>query len=65
MQKTRKIQPNDLNDIMSLSVAIPYSDVVVTEGMWQTAIIQTKLDKLRPTLVLRSEKELASILELN
>jgi len=65
MQRTRKIQPNDLNDIMSLSIAIPYSDVVVTETMWQRAIIQTKLSELRPTLVLRSAEELGPILELD
>jgi len=65
MQRNRKIQPNDLNDIMSLSIAIPYSDVVVTETMWQSAIIQTKLNKLRPTLILKSAKELASILDPN
>ena len=64
MQRTRKIQPNDLNDIVSLSIAIPYSDVVVTERMWQTAIIQTKIHELRPTIILSSAKELAPILEL-
>jgi hypothetical protein len=63
MQRKRKIQPNDLNDIMSLSIAIPYSDVVVTERMWQTAIIQTKLDKLYHTCVLKSVRELGPILE--
>jgi hypothetical protein len=65
MQKQRKIQANDLHDIMSLSIAIPYSDVVVTEKMWQTAIIQTKLDELYHTHVLRSAKELAPLLESN
>ena len=65
MQRKRKIDPNDLNDIMSLSIAIPYSDVVVTETMWQTAIIQTKLNELRPTLILRSVKELGPILDQN
>jgi hypothetical protein len=65
MQRMRRVQPNDLNDIMSLSIAIPYSDIVVTERMWQRAIIQTKLNELRPTLVLRSAKELAPILGLD
>jgi hypothetical protein len=64
MQKWRKIQPNDLYDIMSLSIAIPYSDIVVTERMWQTAIVQTKLDKLYRTTVLKSVRELGPILEL-
>jgi hypothetical protein len=63
MLKQRKIQPNDLNDIMSLSIAIPYSDIVVTERMWQTAIAQTKLDKLYQTTVLKSVRELGPILE--
>jgi hypothetical protein len=65
MQRTRPIQPNDQNDIMSLAIAIPYSDVVVTETMWQAAIIQTKLNELRPTLVLKSARELTQILEEN
>jgi hypothetical protein len=65
MQKMRKVQPNDLNDIMSLSIAIPYSDVVLTETMWQTAIIQTRLNELRPTVVLRSAKELTPFLTRN
>ena len=61
MQRT--IHPNDLHDIMSLSIAIPYSNVVVTEKMWQNAIIQTKLDKLYGTVVLKSAKHLAPILD--
>ena len=65
MQRMRRVQPNDLNDIVGLSIAIPYSDVVVTETMWQTAIIQARLNELRPTLVLRSAKQLAPILGPN
>jgi hypothetical protein len=63
MQTKRIIQPNDMHDIMSLSIAIPYSDVVVTERMWQSAIKQTKLDELYHTIVLRSVKALAPILD--
>jgi hypothetical protein len=65
MQSHRKIQANDLHDIMSLSIAIPYSNVVVTERLWQAAVIQTKLDKLYGTLVLRSVKALASLFQPN
>jgi len=65
MQRARRIQPNDLSDITSLSIAIPYSDVVVTETMWQHAIIQTKLDELRPTTILKSSNELTPILDSN
>jgi hypothetical protein len=63
MQTERKIQPNDMHDIMSLSMAIPYSDVVVTERMWQTAITQTKLDSLYQTTALKSVLELALVLD--
>jgi len=48
-QKQRPVQPNDLNDIAMLSIALPYTDAVVTERMWYRAIIQSKLDGLRPT----------------
>lgn len=65
MMGQRRIQPNDLHDIMSLSIAIPYSHVVVTERMWQTAIRQTKLDKLYHTTVLKSATELGPVLEPN
>jgi hypothetical protein len=65
MMGQRRIQPNDLHDIMSLSIAIPYSDVVVTERMWQSAIRQTKLDKLYHTTVLKSVTELEPVLEPN
>jgi len=63
MQAMRKIQANDLHDIMGLSIAIPYSDVVVTERMWHTAIKQTGLDKLYKTNVLKSAKDLTPILD--
>jgi hypothetical protein len=62
MLKGRPVEANDLNDIMSLSIALPYSDVVVTERMWQSIIVQDKLDKLRPTRVLRSVRQLTPIL---
>jgi hypothetical protein len=63
MLTTRKVQPNDLNDIMMLSIAIPYCDVVVTERMWHRAIVQTKLDVLRPTRVFFKLTDLHAWLE--
>ncbi len=63
MLTDRKVHPHDLNDIMSLSIALPYSDVVVTERMWHTIILQAKLDKLRPTRVLKSVRDLSPILK--
>jgi hypothetical protein len=63
MLRSRRIQPNDLNDIMSLSIAIPYSDVVVTERMWHSIISRTKLDRLYGTIVLTSAKQLVPVLK--
>ena len=62
MLEDRPIEPNDLSDIMGLSVAIPYADIVVTEKMWQTMAIQRKLDKLYNTTILNSGLELIPFL---
>ena len=62
MQAARKIQANDLNDIMSLSIALPYCDIVITERMWRSRIVDMKLHRLRPTKVLASVKDLRKIL---
>jgi hypothetical protein len=62
MQRQRRVQPNDLNDITSLSVALSYCDVVLTEPMWQAVINSRNLDKLRPSKVMRSAIQLAPIL---
>jgi hypothetical protein len=60
MQRT--IRPNDMNDIMSLAIAIPYSNVVITEKMWDDGIRQTGLGALYQTIVLRSVRELPRVL---
>jgi len=57
----KKVQSNDMYDISSLSIAIPYSDVVVCEKAWHSAVKKMKLDSLYGTTVLRSIKELGSI----
>ena len=51
IQRHRDIQPNDLNDIMALSVAIPYCDVVVTENFWAHIASQVGVDDLYNTEV--------------
>jgi len=65
MLKERKVSPHDLNDIMSLSIALPYCDVVVAERMWQSIILQSKLHRLRSvsTQILKSVHELGPILK--
>ena len=51
IQRHRDIQPNDLNDIMALSVAIPYCDIVVTENFWAHIASQVGVDELYDTEV--------------
>lgn len=54
----RKIQENDLNDIFSFAMAIPYCDVVVGEKMFCAIAKQCKLDVLYNTKILSSIEEL-------
>lgn len=61
-QLQRPIQLNDFNDIWFLSLAIPYSDIVVTEKMWASISKRTKLDKKCKTIVLSSMRELAELI---
>lgn len=57
-QLQRPIQANDLNDIWALSLALPYSHIVVTENMWTSISRQTKIDKKCGTIILTSIEEL-------
>lgn len=51
LQKHREIEENDLNDMMALSVAIPYCDTVVTENFWTHLSKQVGLNELYDTNV--------------
>jgi hypothetical protein len=57
----QKIEPNDKNDIMALSVAIPYSDLVITENFWNSVASKTNLENKYNTKV---RSDLSSILEI-
>ncbi len=59
----REVDPHDLNDFMGLSIALPYCDVVVHERLWHGIVMKTKLDRMRPTRMLRSGRELPPILK--
>ena len=43
--KDGKIDKNDFSDILFLSVAIPYCDIVIAEKTWTNIAINKKLDK--------------------
>ena len=53
-QQQRRIQPNDLHDIVGLAIAVPYAKVVVTERFWQNGIKSRKLDSINNAIVLSS-----------
>lgn len=53
-QQQRKIQPNDLNDIMGLAITVPYTKLVVTEPIWQNGIKSKNLDSINDIAVLTS-----------
>jgi len=61
-QLQRPIQKNDFNDIMFLTLALPYSDIVATEKMWASIARQAKLDKKCNTKILSSINELGKFL---
>lgn len=62
LQKQRPIDKNDLNDIMALSVAIPYCDIVVTEKFWAHEAKSNCLDKIYETHITRNLSEIDPLL---
>jgi predicted transcriptional regulator len=54
----RPIQENDLNDVYSLTISIPYCDIIVCEKMFASIAKHTKLDKIYSTNILTSIGEL-------
>ena len=60
--RQRAIEPNDAPDLWHLILAIPYSDVVVTENLWTTLAKQSKLDQMCDTVILKSVNELCEYL---
>jgi len=54
---------NDLNDVMALSVAVPYCDVVVTERQWTHLVRVAKVDQRFKTKVISDLRRLPELLE--
>ncbi len=53
---------NDLNDVMALSVVVPYCDVVVTERQWAHSVGVAKLDRRFNTTVISDLRKLPELL---
>jgi hypothetical protein len=60
-EKTREAKSNDVYDLFSLAVAIPYSDIVVTENMWVTKATRAGLDETYNTTLLTNIDELPRV----
>lgn len=62
LQKSRNIKSNDLEDIMALSVAIPYCDIVVTENFWTHEAQAQNLDDIYDTKIVSNLSDLLPLL---
>ncbi|MEV7757829.1 hypothetical protein AB0O16_07625 [Microbacterium sp. NPDC089180] len=62
-QTEQKWELHDLNDILGLSVAAVYCDVVVTEKQWAHRFTQAKIEARYGTTILRSVADLTPILQ--
>lgn len=61
-QNQQKWEPNDLNDILALPVAVAYSDVVVTEKQWAERFRQGKAGQRFNTTLLSNVADLVDVL---
>lgn len=60
---TRPIEPNDLLDLGSLAIAVPYCDVVVAEREWSNILNDRKIGELYNTRITHKIEDLASYLQ--
>ena len=58
----RKIQSNDLNDVMSFTMGIAYCDIVFGEKMFINIAKHSKLDKLYDTALISSLEEFKKLI---
>lgn len=54
----RRIHQNDLRDLMWLSVALPYSNVIVSENYWGSMVRSLRLDQRYGTVLITDLREL-------
>jgi hypothetical protein len=60
MDKDRKVDHNDIRDLDWLSVAVPYSNVIVSEQYWGKKVQTTGLAAKYSTVLLTDLQELPS-----
>jgi hypothetical protein len=59
--EAKPFEANDVRDIQSLSVAIPYSDVVVCENHFGNLALQSNLDEVFDTTITTGLRDLPDV----
>ena len=62
LNTSRPIEPNDLLDICTLAIAVPYCDVVVTEREWSNILNQKKIGELYNTKIIHRIEDLSEFI---
>jgi hypothetical protein len=62
LDKSRKIQLNDVYDEAALAIAIPYCDIAVADKFWVSIAKQCKLDKIYHTAILSNVNDVPSFI---
>ncbi|MBU0470570.1 MAG: hypothetical protein KJ984_03785 [Nanoarchaeota archaeon] len=62
MNFSRPIEPNDLWDLGTLAIAVPYCDIVVTEREWANILNQNKIGELYGTKIIHKIEDLPNYL---
>ena len=59
---SRPIEPNDLWDLGTLAIAVPYCDVVVTEREWSNILNQKRIGELYSTKIIHRIEDLSEFI---
>lgn len=62
LNASRPIEPNDLWDLGTLAIAVPYCDVVVTEREWSNILNQKKIGELYNTKIIHRIEDLSEFI---
>lgn len=59
---SRPIEPNDLWDLGSLAISVPYCDIVITEREWANILNQKKIGELYNTKIIHKIEDLSKLI---
>lgn len=58
----KRWEPNDLNDVSALAIAVPYCDVVVTERSWVHVLTTAGADRTNDTILISDVAQIPELL---